>query len=354
MLDVKRCEAFWAREPTDRPLLSSLVGAYSMVRNYPHGVSRLPDGDLAPEDIEVEAFAPDYEKLFAKSLETGVDVPWAAYPLVSVPWVEAIAGCPIHNSGGNMVARPWVEDYGQLRELKIEPSNRWLAKLLEFSSFLVKLSDGRFPVSNSLMRGPLDLLAAARGSERMCLDLYDRPGEIDGALERLTDIWIQVAREQASRIPSFQGGYSFGQIDLWGRKQGGWFQNDALALWSPELHLTHARACEERLSRSMDATGMHLHPHSLFAVEELVRMSGLGVIEVNYEKPYGMPLAQMMPHLRRAIESKRLSLWGEFDEVELQLLKDGLPTSGLSLQLIGETPEIVRATVQSVEKIWGS
>lgn len=354
MSDFNRCDTFWARQSTDRPLLSCLVGSYAMVKNYPHGVARIPDGFIQPNDIDLDAFRPDYEQLFVWQERAGVDVPWAAYPLISIPWVEAILGCPIYNSGGNMAAHAWATDYRQLIEMEIQPDNPWLTKLIEYQQFLVKLSNGRFPVANSLMRGPLDLLGAVRGSERMCLDVYDRPDELGAPLQHLTDLWIQVARAQMAVIPSFAGGYSFGQIDLWGRQQGGWFQDDAMALWSPKLYQRHIRACEVRLSQCMPATGIHLHPHSLFTIEHLVEMPALGVIEVNYEKPYGMPLDKMMPYLERAIEKKCLTIWGEFDADDLQMLADHLPTNGLSLHIIGESPENIQAIVREVERIWSA
>lgn len=353
MSDLKRCEIFWARQSTDRPLLSCLVGSYAMVKNYPHGVAQIPNGLIQPTDINLESLRPDYENLFVQQERAGVDVPWAAYPLISIPWVEAILGCPIYNSGGNMVAKSWVTDYRQLIEYEIQPNNPWLNKLIEYQQFLVHLSNGRFPVANSLMRGPLDLLGAVRGSERMCLDVYDRPDALGAPLQRLTDLWIQVAQAQMAVIPPFAGGYSFGQIDLWSRRQGGWFQDDAMALWSPRLYQRHIRACEERLSKCMPATGIHLHPHSLFTVDELTEMPALGVIEINYEKPYGMPLSEMLPYLERAIQKKCLTIWGEFDTDDLHMLAEHLPANGLSLHIIGETSESIQTIVEQVEHIWG-
>ena len=142
-------------------------------------------------------------------------------------------------------------------------------------------------------------------------------------------------------------------IDLWSRKQGGWFQDDAVALISPQSYRKHVVAAERRLSGCMDVTGIHLHPPSLFAVKDLVQMPKLGVIEVNYEKPYGMALAKMMPFLQEAIASKCLIVWGDFDENDLKMLADNLPTRGLALDLIGSTPEKLRAVVSTVEQVWG-
>jgi hypothetical protein len=174
------------------------------------------------------------------------------------------------------------------------------------------------------------------------------------ALEHLTDLWIQIARAQMSRIPSFKGGYSFSMIDLWGRGQGGWFQDDAMALWSPDAYRRHVKPCEERLAGCMDLTGMHLHPEALFAVGDLVHVPKLGVIEVNYEKPYGMALGKMIPFLQQAIESKCVAIWGEFDAADLRMIADRLAARGLTLDIIGETPEKIRSVAEDVDRIWGA
>ena len=63
--DFVRCDAYWAREETDRPLLSSWVGTFGVVEHYQHGMASLPNGELRPNDLDFEAFRPDYERLFS-------------------------------------------------------------------------------------------------------------------------------------------------------------------------------------------------------------------------------------------------------------------------------------------------
>jgi hypothetical protein len=185
----------------------------------------------------------------------------------------------------------------------------------------------------------------------MCLDLFDYPEELDGILHRLTDVWIEVAHAQLAHIPSFEGGYSLGLIALWGREPGGWFQDDAVALWSPQYYRRYLRSCEERLARCMQTTGIHLHPASLFVIEDLVAMPGLDVIEVNVEE-IGPTLEEMIPHLKQVLESKNLIVWGDFTTRDFTLMKEHLPTRGLALQLMAETPEGVRALMDDVRRIW--
>jgi hypothetical protein len=349
--DVARCDAYWAREDMDRPLLSAWVGTWSITDHYPHAIASLPNGELRPDDLDFEKFRPDYENLFASHQGTGADTPWAAFPLMLVPWVEAIISCPIHHRDGNIWATPWLNTYERPEEIELKANNPWLERLLEFTDWLVKLSDGRFPISTSLMRGPLDLLVALRGAERTVLDIFDYPQELDEILHRLTDIWVEVAHAQLARIPAFERGYNFGQINLWTRKPCGWFQDDAVAIWSPKYYRRHLRSYEERLSRCMEVTGIHLHPGPLFVIEDLLTMPDLDVIEINLDDN-GPRVPDLIPHFKQVLEKKNLIIWGDFSREDLLIMRENLPTRGLALQIMADTAEKVRAQSNNVRRIW--
>jgi hypothetical protein len=349
--DFARCDAFWTRQDVDRPLIAARVGGWTSESHYPAGLASLPAGRLSPGDFRFAAFREDYEMLYALHQGAAADVPWAAFPPFPMPWLEAILGCPIHHRDGALWAEHPLKSYDQLPEAGAALSSPWLGKLLEFTERLAALAEGRFPVALALMRGPADLLSALRGPERMVLDLFDHPAELDAALARLTDIWMAVAQAQWARIPAFEGGYGFSVINLWSRQPGGWFQDDALALWSPHHYRRHLRPCEEKLSRSMAVTGMHLHPSPLFSVDDLLDMPDLDVIEINLDVN-GPGVPDLLPHLRRIVERKNLALWGEFTADDYQALRAHLPARGLILQVMGATPGQVRASIDALKRAW--
>lgn len=349
--DFERCDAFWAREDVDRPLLASWVGSYQMADLYPCGLSELPNGKLDPSDIDFENFRPDYEQLFEVHRQAHADIPWAAFPVMVVPWVEVIVGCSIYHHAGNVWAEPWLDDYQRLVEEGLQLDRAWLEKLVAFIDWLTNLSDGRFPVALSLMRGPADLLAAMRGAEQSIYDLYDHSEHVDGALQLLTDAWIEVARAQLSRVSTFADGYCLSVQNLWAREQGGWFQDDSVAFWSPTFYRRYARSYEDQLSRCMDVTGVHLHAASLFTVDELIKMPELHVIEVNLDD-VGLRIPDMIPRFQQILETKRLMVWGAFTVEDLTLMKENLPARGLALQLMGSTPEAVRNLIREARHVW--
>ena len=224
---------------------------------------------------------------------------------------------------------------------------------VEFTQWLVRLSDGRFPVALSLMRGPADLLAAVRGAENAIYDLYDFPDQVERLMNVLTDIWISAARAQIAHIPRFADGYCFSIQQLWSRQLGGWFQDDAIAYWSPELYAELARPSESKLSSCMPATGIHLHGPALFTVDHLVDMPDLSVIEVNLDD-VGQKIPDMIPRFLQILEKKRLFVWGAFTEADLAMMREHLPARGLALQPIAETPSQMESLIHCVRTLWGT
>lgn len=348
--DIERCRAFWAREEVDRPLLATRVGSYGASKLYPRGLAELPEGELKPSDIRFEFFRQDYEALFESHRLAGSDVPWSAFPLLVMPWLEAIAGCRVVHRSGNVWTEPRLDSYDRLEE-SLRPRLDWLGKLTEFTEWLVAVSDGRFPVAVSLLRGPADVLAAIRGAQNSVLDLMDEPRDPVRVLDWVTELWVQAARAQVSRIPPFAGGYGWNTENLWSEEPGVWFQDDAIAYWSPSLYWRHAAPCEAKLSRSLPRTGCHLHSSAIFAVEGLLEMPDLDVIEMNLDDT-GMRIPEMIVTFQRVLETQRLYLWGHFTLEDLVLMKEELPARGLALQLMYETGEEVRGMAQEVERIW--
>jgi hypothetical protein len=349
--DLASCVAFWDRTPVDRPLLTAWVGSFDISHLYPAGLSRLPEGLLTPDAVAPELFAEDYERLYAAHRDTGADAPWAAFPVMVLPWVEAICGCPIYHRGGHIWAEPWLEDYAAAGDGDWLLHAGWLERLLGFQRWLARLSAGRFPTALSLMRGPTDLLAAIRGAQRLIYDYYDRPEEVSHALLRLADAWVRIAQAQRSVVGPFAGGYSFSVQTLWSPQPGGWFQDDALAYSSPGFWRAFSLEPARRLARCMPRTGIHLHGQALYTVDDLLEIPELAVIEVNLDD-VGPRIAQMLPVFQRIAAHKRLFVWGALTDDDLCLLREGLPAAGLALQLSAPTAEGARARLERAKAIW--
>lgn len=102
---IERCQKFWHREPTDRPLLGVLVNRITPLKHFTPG-SR-SDGLLEPEDITVEAFLTECERRHQAAQYAGGDTPYVAYPWAGLAWLEGILGLPIRFDGNHA----WPEAY---------------------------------------------------------------------------------------------------------------------------------------------------------------------------------------------------------------------------------------------------
>jgi len=351
-IDKNRCRNFWDGEETDRPLVSFWVGSFSIPDLYPISMTAIQDGNLDPENLPFEDLLQDIDHLFKINNDSGSDMPWSAFPSMTIPWLEGIIGCPIIKRGNNIWADPIDLPLEEFLNKPIRLNeNKWLHKLLAFTDRLVALADKRFPVSVSLLRGPSDLLSAMRTPSRMCLDLYDNPDLIMQVLEKLTKIWIEVAHMQMERIPPYLGGYSFGQIYLWAPRQCAWFQDDALALISPVHYRQFLLPYEKQIARSIPVSGIHLHPRSLFVVDDLIEIPELDVIEINYEAA-GPSLSGLLNIFKKVTAKKRLVIWGDFDHNDIIFLKKNLSERNLCLQVNVPSSKTAFEKLEMIVDVW--
>ena len=195
------------RQPVDRPMIGVL---------WEPDIPPLPEmldlagigNQIGPQDILTDMYLPNIENWFHQEARIKSDVIQPFTPAFGIPWVEAIAGCPVVAHPGSLWAAPIPFDYETRPRFTLDFQNPWLQKLLEFTRVLRQISNGRFPIALPQMRGPLDTLAALRTPGQLCLDFIDQPDEVFRTLGELTELWIGIAEAILEIIPPYWGGYS--------------------------------------------------------------------------------------------------------------------------------------------------
>ncbi len=306
---LKRNVAFLRSEEVDRPLYGvSRVGHESHLKRYSRIGARLPStGPVRPEMLRTRDFLKDVDRLLLEHEALGGDLLWAATPFVGVPWVEAIIGCPVRVSFGSLWADSQEKDWVKLEKVDLSENNAWLQKLLELQEALVDHLAVKHPVGiSTMMRGPGDMAAAALGTQRFVLSLYDHLAKVKGLLSYYTDVWLKVAECQRRLTLPFQGGYTVGSwVGLWGTDPCQYLQDDVLAILSPSLC---QRALVEQYRHICSRTRysiFHLHPSALYAVDELLKVKNLTIIEINRER-VDIPIERLLPTLKRIQQDKAL------------------------------------------------
>jgi hypothetical protein len=329
---LRRHRAFWEMEEVDRPLLSAERYQPLQPRQpipLANGATTIEDMPLAPELIDPALLAGvggQPSSLLAGEFIQGV----APYDLC---WMEAMAGCPLHWKAGHVWSAPrgGFSPEG-VERLRVAPENAWLDRLLHTTRLLVARAQGRYPVVQPLLRGPIDMAAAVLGDEPACLLMQDEPECFHCLLDVCTDNFIAVARAWMAASPPFRGGYC--EYGIWAPGTVVRTQADNTALLSPRLYRDFLVPCDERLCAAFDYPLMHTHSCFIERVADaLLRLEGLRAIQVSLDYPAGPPVAALLPTFQKINAQKPLIITGGLTEEELHLLLNTLSPRGLCLQV---------------------
>jgi hypothetical protein len=340
---LRRHRAYLSQEEVDRPLLACNIGFY-LPECYPSLSSSLPkDRAIVPDDIQIDLFLQDCERLHQLYDQVADDYPFVAGPFIYLPWMEAIMGCPIFAEENSMWAAPAIDDWDKWQWDRASlVSNPWFQKLLALMEALVEHADGRYPVAHTLMRGPADMLSAMRGATRFPLDFYDFPDEVSRAADLCAAIWIEVAQAQLQLIPDSSRGYMGGASGLrsWTPDKIAWLQEDAMALLSPRFYRDHFLPLDRRIADEFPWAAFHLHGSALWAINDLVVAPELDIVELNYESAQ-CDVEGTFTGWRRIQEHKPLIIWKEFSGDDfwlwLERVAAELSPRGLSIQVTVST-----------------
>lgn len=325
---LERHEAFWNRRSTDRPLLR-------IRRNR----APLTNTDIEPEMLDAELLCP---------LPVGRLVPDDLFrtecPFPKIPWMEAICGCGIHAGADEaMWAKPVIEsDDAPVPPFRTDGSNPWLRKLLELTRRLLDACDGSYLVTQTLQRGPSDILSALLGDVRMGLWFYDQPDRIHEILCLAADAFIAVTKSQYALIPPFHGGWALWNYGLWAPGSVTRIQTDASVQISRQMYERFILPHERRIMAAFDYSLMDLHSGGTLALRDpLLEEPGLNAISVTLDPYESCPsIADLLPVFLRILERKALLVYGQITAEQLTLLTESLPPRGLCLNVSikGEEP----------------
>lgn len=340
---IQRYRAFWNNEPVERPIVGFSLGGFFPLHSYSAMQKFRDRRELSPEMLQPEDFFGDYDRIIAQWDEVEDDLIRAVAPIPPFPWLEAMFGCPVRIGEESIWAEEGSFDYADLDRIDTSPENPWRRKYLEFVAALGDRYGSVCPVGQPILRGVSDQIAALRGSSQMVFDLYDRSEEYTRLAEICTDLLIGVVGGQLSIEKPFGGGYEVEQLSLWAPGQIIRLQEDASALFSPELYVKHLQAYDRRITDSFAYSAIHLHSSSLFLVDKLLEIDTLRCIQINKDVG-GSSVEEMLPYFKKVqAKGRQLLIRGKLDYNDLALLRKSLSPRGLYLQVVVEKTAEARA-----------
>ncbi len=327
----RKHRGFWEMDDVDTPLMS--VGRYAPLQNRDPipMADGLPvsDGDiLLPGKLQATQLM-DQTDASASAVQGDFIRGRSPYDLC---WTEAISGCQIRWRAGHIWADPFIADLNDVAHLQTDPDGEWLGLLLELTRLLAETADGEYPVTQPLMRGPIDIASAIVGDEPLCWEMVDEPDRFRHLMAACTDLFITIAQAWRDATPLFAGGSCI--YGIWAPGQAVRIQADNAALMSPGTYREFLLPCDERICAAFDYPLMHTHSGVLHIMADaLLELDDLRAIQVSLDYPAPPPLSEYLPELQKISGRKPLIITGSVTQDELDVLLQELSPAGLCLQV---------------------
>jgi hypothetical protein len=342
---LDRQRDFWLHQNRGGPLIgfTGSYFSYDTVR-----MLKRREGQITPDDIDVERFLEDCDAQYMAWRQYTGDLFWTASPLWGFRWLNAALGQPLHVNDDNVWSAPAMDDYHDLGRLHVTADNPWMQALLALSARLATQAAGRYPLGAKPFMGPLSLLAELRGNTALAFDLYDRPGEVQAALEILTESWVRLTSLQFDCLPAWHGGTASAVRYVWAPGRIIEFDEDPAFMFSPRFHTQFVMSSHRRLTNALDYPYIHLHSTQLHTLEHLLDLETLPAIEVTPD--LGASIPDLIPALQRIQARKPLIVHGVLTAAELRMIAERVPSEGLCVIGRADTPQ---EAARLAEQLWG-
>lgn len=260
-----------------------------------------------------------------------------AFPIWTVGYpghtaIPAFLGCPTDLDWDTGWWQPIIagENLDDVLKLRIDHDNDWWRFTIKSLERAVRESAGRCIPSIGAFGGCGDTLAALRGTDRLLLDVLDRPDQVAAAEQYLMEMWCQVY-EAFYRIVHEVSGGSTCWFSLWSPGKFYAAQNDFAYMISPKMFREIFLPVIERQTNYLDHTVYHVDGEGNFnhvpALCELPRLQSLQ-ISPGAGKPSALHYMDTLKYVQRA--GKNLWIGLGPDEIETALRE--LSSKGLFIQ----------------------
>lgn len=293
---LHRHRAFWQRAPADSLLRSAGVFAASVpvCLPQPEGPGLTHAERLKPQMIypalmidQALAWDPgpcdpaevaDQQKLAFLGLG---DLMPHSQPFFKIPWLEAMLGCPIKMTEGQIWVKRYEGDLETLirRGIHLE-HNPWFSLYLQFLEQLQRRLGRHYPASaNTLLRGPSDLVAALLGVREACVGWIEQPDLMARLMRLCTDANLALIQAGSRAVQPFAGGYMSG-FAIWAPSPVVRTQADHSSLLSPQMYERQILPFDLEVIRACPSCIFHIHNNGLHVAPFLAQIPELDVIQV--------------------------------------------------------------------------
>ncbi len=336
---------FWSLEKVDSPLIGFTVGtgldSWSYWQDNKAAQSLLKLDEISPEDIAPSDFVEDQIKYLKYTESIDDDIIRSAMPLASIPWMEAITGCKIISTNSSVSASKMFNEISEVEILPFTSDNIWAKKYFEFFTVYDDVFNGEYPIGQSIIRGPSDILCAILGVENAAMSLIDDPDGAKKVLKQITENLESFLRVQSYLLPKYLDGYVIGQYELWAPEPVIRIQEDYSNLFSSDLYNEFLKPLDKILAGITSYTLIHLHSSSLHLIENFLDVNTIRAFQITKD-PNVESVDLMISSLNKVQEfNKPLVVKGRFTKDDYSVLKNNLKPGGLCIQPVVKSKDEV-------------
>ncbi len=349
---VEQFYSFWNNKPVSAPLLGFDVGGWFPFQRFSILSSIEEDQYIEPLKLVAEDCIEDYGAYLSKLEEIPDDLVKGVAPIPAIPWIEGMLGCRIKRKGESFWAEERKASYEELKSFDTFTSSPWFPTYIRFVRVLKRSFGNSYPIGIPILRGVSDLLGVLRGHEEAILDGLEKPSLVKNTASKIARVIIQLTKAHHREAGLFLGGTLIEQYGLWAPGPIVRMQEDASALYSPELFRTCILPADRRIAQEFPYSLLHLHASSLFLVDEFLSIKEIGVFQVNRDVGE-MGLPEMLPYLKRIQEKgRRLLLRGPFSREDFRWIKEHLSPIGLIVQTVVSSLDEGHELLKEARKIF--
>jgi len=340
---MKRVYAWYQGEIIDRPPVRFMAhNAFIDEANKEYPSDNIKDRWF-DEEFQVDTFLTSIEgKTF--HAET-FPIFW---PNLGPPVYAAFHGCPLKFGEVTSWSDPIVDNWSDLEKIRLDKTNEYFIKIDSLTRCALEKCPGKFMVGYTDLHPGLDCAAALRGTERLCLDLYDDPEQVKSLIDFCIagfqevynhfDVMLK-AKKQLSA--SWMGIPSFGKMHI--------PSCDFSALISNEFFVEFCLPVLEKEVKSMthnifhvDGKGVATHIDTIMDVPE--------VHAIQWVQGVGddLPILQWIPLIKKIQAKKPVIV--DLQKHELEPFIEQMEPEGLFLWIATDTEEEELAIIKRLEK----
>jgi hypothetical protein len=190
------------------------------------------------------------------------------------------SGAPVIMGEDTSWVHPVIREWGDLANLRIDESNRWIHILKAMVRCCADACDGGFVPGTFPHFGPGDMANALRGND-LFYDVYDEPEQVRALMARCADATIWLERELRRIAGSVEGGNV--TADMWFPGPAPYLSEDFSDLCSAETYRAFGFGYTQKILHELSGAYIHHHAKGYHIHREIAALKGLRTLEISLD-----------------------------------------------------------------------